>query len=59
MTMNKQETILRMGLLQMARWASAYVENETVIPEQPMKELSPEEVAALALMGAILEGQGV
>ena len=47
-----------MGLVQIARWASAYVEGETVIPEMPMEKLKPEEVAALALIGAILEGKG-
>lgn len=56
--MATQEYALRMGLLQMAKWASAYVENETVIPEMSMEALKAEEVAALALMGAILEGSG-
>jgi hypothetical protein len=50
-----QEHALKIGLRKMAEWASAYVEGETVIPEQPMEKLAPEEVAALALMGAILE----
>lgn len=57
-TMAKQEDALKMGLLQMARWASAYVENETVIPEMSMEAMKPEEVAALAMIGAILGGQG-
>ncbi len=56
--MATQENALQMGLVQIARWASAYVEGETVIPEMPMEKLKPEEVAALALIGAILEGKG-
>lgn len=43
-----------MGLMQMAEWAAEFVEGQTVIPEAPFSSLEPKEVAALALMGALL-----
>lgn len=52
--MEKHELMVQMGLWQLADWARAYVQSETVIPETPSGQLSPGEVAALALMGAIL-----
>lgn len=48
------ERMVEIGLMQLAEWARSYVENETTIPELKMGQMSPAEVAALALMGAIL-----
>ena len=53
--MEKSEQVFKAGLLQMARWANNYVESETVIPEMPVSELTPDFAAALALIGALLE----
>lgn len=43
-----------MGLLQMAEWAAEFVEGQTCIPEASFSSMEPKEVAALALMGALL-----
>lgn len=52
--MEKHEATVRMGLLQMAEWAAEFVEGQTCIPEAPFSSMEPKEVAALALMGALL-----
>lgn len=54
--MANAENVSDQAVLQVAKWAAAYVENETGIPECPLGELRPVEVAALALIGAILRG---
>lgn len=48
------ERMVEIGLMKLAEWARSYVENETTIPETPSGQMSAAEVAALALMGAIL-----
>lgn len=42
------------GIKKMAEWAAEHVEGETAIPETAPESLDADEVAALALMGAIL-----
>ena len=52
--MTKAEGISLIGIMQMAEWANAYIENETGLPECPDEKLTAAEVAGLALIGAIL-----
>lgn len=56
--MEKHEATVSMGLLQMAEWAAEFVEGQTCIPEAPFSALEPKEVAALALMGALIAAKG-
>jgi len=42
------------GILQIAKWADAYIENETGLPECPTEKLTAEEISGLALLGALL-----
>lgn len=54
--MANAENVSDQAIVQLAKWAAAYVENETGIPECPFGALEPIEAAALALIGAILKG---
>ena len=39
------------AIIQIKEWASAYVQNETCIPETPSERLSPVERNALEILG--------
>lgn len=47
------------GLLQVAEWADAYVQNETTIPETSSSDLSDEKKSALLLIELLLKVKAV
>lgn len=47
---DRGERLARASLKQLCEWASAYVDNETCIPETPDSELSDAQKGALQLI---------
>lgn len=44
------EQLFKLGMQQVAEWASSYVMGETCIPETPMDKLSEQEKAGLIVL---------